>query len=263
MRIHRLLGSALLFFALFLVTSPAFAATPPQRDPQAMNLLSQCASATGARVPIGDVRASGNMTAVLEGDALRPIAVKIKGYDRLRQDVTYSDRTEAAVINKGDGWSVSGGTSRHMADWVSHYQRPDYFPALMCSAEAAREDMSIVYVGLEQLNGSSVHHIKIFAAPLGRYKDVDDFQASISEFHLYLDSESFLPRATKHFVFSPATAANRSDWLTVYSDYRSVSGVQMPFKSECFISGQKALSIQFTDISINANVPDSDFQKNN
>lgn len=264
MRTIHLRESAWLFFAVLLVlVTPAFAAPAPQRDPQALALLDQCATAMGARTPISDVRASGTMIAVLEGDSADAITITEKGYDRLRQDVTYSDHTDTSIFNKGEGWSGSGNASRPMADWISRYQRPDYFPALICTAEMAREDMSMVYVGLEQLNGVSVYHIKIFAAPRGKFKDVDNFEAEISEFHLYLDSQSLLPRASKHFIFSPAAAVNHSDWLTVYSDYRSVSGVQMPLKSECFLAGQKVYSVQFSEISINTNVPDSDFQKGN
>jgi len=258
--------SSLLSFAVTLLltqqTTPSLPTPAPASDPQAISLLQQCAKSLGPTSGVQDIAMSGTMTRTMNENTQVPFSYQTKGYSQLRQEITFADHSEILLVSGGQGSFNSAGVARQpLPVWVTYYQRPDFFPALICNAEITRSDTVIFYLGVETVAAGSVHHIVISAAPLGKNPDVDADQTAISAFHVYLDTQTLRVVATKHFVFSPDTSANRSDWQTFYSDYRSVGSILVPYHMECFIAGQKYFMIDLTTTTVNNGLSDSEFSQ--
>ena len=78
------------------------------------------------------------------------------------------------------------------------------------------------------------------------------------EVKLFLDAVTGLPlkkRYSAELMGSPGQVDE------VYSDYREIGGVKVPFKVTLFSDGKKVGDLKITDVKINTNVEDSVFKK--
>ena len=75
-------------------------------------------------------------------------------------------------------------------------------------------------------------------------------ESLISEYHLWIDQQSFVVLKTATYLFSPNAIENRSLWETFYSEYRTVNGILMPFHLDNFLSGQSFSTTTFSSIRI-------------
>jgi len=75
---------------------------------------------------------------------------------------------------------------------------------------------------------------------------------------LYLDAATKLPVKK---VYTAAFMGPPGEIEEIYSDYREVSGVKLPFKTQVFQNGQKRAEQTTTELKINPGVPNSAYQK--
>jgi len=233
---------------------------PPQRDPQAVLLLALCSSAMGTVGPTDTFLATGQ---IFYAGGQRPagaIVLKSSGVDRARRETNNAEGQQVSVVNGTKGHASQTGHSTKFPHWQMKYARPEHIPAALCKLDLARPRMSVIYLGLELLGSGSVHHIQFFIPAPELVNKVERFEPLISDFHVYLDAQTFSVVKTKSFAFSPNAIENHSDWETYYSDYRAVSGVLMPFRICNFTAGQKLWDIVFTSVQANVPVTASDFE---
>jgi hypothetical protein len=228
-----------------------------KRDSQAVDLLVGCSAAMGSPGAQTTAYATGSRQSASLDESPSPLALKSLGHDKTRWDL--DSGRETTLLRARNGTAVRGGEVTPLAPWQVKYSRPEHFPALLCSTDLRRENMEIAYMGLEAVGEVPAHHLRISAAPQGNSKRADEIEAIISEYHLYLDTQSLVLLRTKRFVFSPEAIENRSDFETLYADYRRVDGVLMPFRITNFIAGEKLWDITFRTIQLNSGVSDSDF----
>ncbi|MGE5570433.1 MAG: M16 family metallopeptidase [Rhodospirillales bacterium] len=75
---------------------------------------------------------------------------------------------------------------------------------------------------------------------------------------IYFDAATNLPVKK---VYTAAFMGPPGEIEEVYSDYREVSGVKLPFKTQVFQNGQKRAEQTTTELKINPGVPDSAYRK--
>ncbi len=75
---------------------------------------------------------------------------------------------------------------------------------------------------------------------------------------LYLDAKTNLPLKK---VYTAALMGPPGEVEEIYSDYREVSGLMLPFKTVILQSGKKRAEQAVTELKINPNVPDSAYGK--
>jgi len=243
---------------LFVKTSSAQGSSP-QRDSQALDLLARCASAMGSPGPETTVSSSGTIIPFNSVDASEAVVLKSKGDASMRWEIQHANGLETIVLSQGHGKSTRGAISSRLPGWHVRYSRQEHFPALLCALEAHRPNMDIVYVGLEQVGGTSAHHIRISAAASGKSKVADTAERIISEFHIFLDARSLTVVKTMHYIFSPDAIENHSVLESYYNDYKPVANVSMPFTITHVLAGQKVQEIRFDKIELNTAIDDSDF----
>ncbi len=224
-----------------------------QRDPQALSLLSQCGAAMGADL-ITDSYATGTVTESDLGAPVGTIISQTKGF-KTRNDISTPNGQQSFVAGDGTGWLLRGGKKANAPRAAVAYSRPEYVPALSCVIDVLRPNMSVRYLGLEKSGTSSVYHIEFNVPPSGE----DNTETLLSDFHVYLDQQTFLVVKTSILVFDPNALENHSVWETYYGNYRPMSGALVAFHVENFLAGQKVNDIVFTDIQINHGVSDAIF----
>lgn len=229
------------------------------RDAQAITLLNQCATAMGSPIAQSTFLASGHLVPANTDDPPMAVTVRSKGDTQLRWDRSLADGQESLVFQRGGGSIKRGDHQSRMAPWLTEYSRPEHFPALVCGSELQRQGMDILYVGLENVGSSTVHHIRVSAAARGQSQRADAARRLMSEFHIYLDPTSSFVWKTKRFAFSPDALENRSDLETYYTDYRQVNGVWMPFTLAKYLDGQKLHDVTFDSVELGVALSDADF----
>jgi hypothetical protein len=253
-----------LFFIVLFAASPAFAQRPQTktshlvaitRDTTAIGLIQQSLTAMGL-VASATVRTLSVGTITFADGNANQLKVETIGTDRIRHDIV--DTQFTSVSNAGTGFQLVSGERQTLLPWVTKYQRPDHLPSLSLMADYPNSNLQIQYLGLEGVNGNLAHHLRLSMIPTdGTPPEIEDL---VSEVHIYIDPASFMVVRIRTFDFSPLTPQNRSAVDTDFSDYRQQDGAQVPFHLIRYIAGQKRSEIAFTSISLNALVPDSDFQ---
>jgi hypothetical protein len=248
-------------FAIFFPSSALKAQQIPpttvlaQRDAQALTVLTQSLSAMG-------VVNTTNQTTLAVGTATypdgtsKPVRMETIGNNRIRHDVGTNDFT--FVSNAWAGYLIIQGQKQPLRSWVTAYQRPEHIPGLSLMSDYQNANLQLRYVGLENINGSPAHHLRLSMLPTDNTpQDIADL---ISEFHVWIDQSSLLVVKTTHFDFSPEAIENRTPVDVFYSDYRQINGSTLPFHLTRWIANQVQMDIQFSTISLTAAVSATDFQ---
>jgi len=239
------------------------AQTPSQpltRDSQALTLLAQCSQSMGLVGPDAAFEATGQITSLLHTDGPFQITVELEGQTEMRRSVSFSEGQQIYIVNNGSVHATSGSANIPIAPWQENYFRPDYIPALACSIDIARPQMNVIYHGIETLGSSQAYHIEFFAPAQSLPGGSVTLDPIISEFHVWLDSQSLTVVRTKRFMFSPDAIENHSDWDTYYTDYHPVAGVLMPFRVQHFLAGKLLEDITFANFQMTSGFATQDFQ---
>ena len=206
--------------------------------------------------PNADLRTVATGTITDARGQEQPILVETAGVDRIRHDI--GNGHFVFVSNSGRGFLEINGAKQPLRSWAAQYKRPENLPALSLMTEFTNPNLQIKYIGEEKIGAQTAHHIRLSMLPEdGFLPEVED---RLSEFHIYIDRVSLNVIRTTHFDFSPETAANRSPVDIVFSDYRTQDGAQVPFHMTRYLAGHKDSEINFTSISLNAVISDSDFR---
>ncbi len=249
-------GVSLFLLAAF---SPfqSFAQQPsaPQRDPLALSVIAQSLETMGL-TPSLNLRTLSQGSITYADQDIKAISIETAGVDRFRSNIGANERS--FVANAGNGFMLKQGSRYKVQSWMTQYKRPDHLPGLAIMAAYLNPQIQIIYVGLESVNGSPAHHLQMSVIPV----DGTSVQMAnlISEFHVYIDQVSLLIVKTKTFDLSPETPDNRTLVENFFSNYQNPDGTQLPFQVISFVAGHQYSEIDFTSISLNASIPDSDFQ---
>jgi hypothetical protein len=128
-----------------------------------------------------------------------------------------------------------------------------FFPALSSLGNFANSASVFSYVGKETWNGLSVHHLRVYSSSVA-LKDL----APLSTMDFYLDPGSFLPLGISFKTHSDTDMRNDIFTEILFADYRSVNGVQVPFRIQRHLGGQ-VLDLTVTGVNFNSGVSDSTF----
>ncbi len=253
----RLVGRAPFVLASVLISTSMAAQQAPQRDPQALAILTQSQAAMASSLAaIQDALAQG--TIAFADGRTGTLTIKSKGSDRLRHEVNVDGRQTVVVTNRGKGHTILGGVRRPLPLWVAAYQRPDHIPALSRLSDFVQPNAKIAYLGLVEVAGRPAHHIRLSASPTdGTPAEIEEI---ISEFHVFVDAQSGLLVKTMGYDFSPEIIENRTPVETYYTDYRSLGGLLIPYHLSRHVRGQKFYEITLTNVALNVGLADTEFE---
>ncbi len=250
-------------FLLSLLFPSALAAQqpPPQRDPQALTILSQSCAVMG--VALGQASVTGSLargTVTIHGknqDQQKSIVIKTKGSSKVRYETPEGTNTLVFVINQGNGWYTRGGSIRRVP--YAQSQRADiwHMPILSRVVIGGSRILSIEYRGLVPFGVSTAHSIAIIEEPpFGRTRSQPQTNDTIL---VFVDSHSLLPLAVRYlWVRDDATKTTEVQEYE-FSDYQRIATVLVPFTVTHTIEGFVSSQIRFSEIQFNVGILDAEF----
>jgi hypothetical protein len=244
---------------LFLV----LAISPPICIAQAHDqeaILRACGKAMGGNQQV-DFIAEGSLQ-MANAETAQHVLIKTRGLESFRMERGESGQAEVSIISRGRGARHGAAPKTAMSRQDTAYFKADHLPAFMCAISPVKDGMQLSYVGEDIVGGRPTFHLKLNAIPKGRNAHADLIESLISEFHLFIDQQSFVVLKSAKYVFSPTAIENRSWWETLYSDYRPVNGIQMPFRLETLVAGQPFSTTTFSTIT-NVTLSNQDFEEAN
>ena len=253
-----------LFVCSFLAVSLVLPAASQQPTPQALQLLQQALKALGITSPVTDITLSGTAHYVAGSDDETGTAtLKALGTGASRVDLNLSSGPRSEIINisstKPTGsWSGPDGVAHKVADHNALLADPTWFFPVFPISRGLAAGITTTYVGLETHNGQSVQHLSVIQQAAGPAQSVPLIQ-HLSQIELYLDSATFLPVALDFNVHPDDNAALDIPIDVRFSDYRNVSGVQVPFHVQKFLNNSPVLDLQFQTVTLNSGLSASDF----
>ena len=136
-----------------------------------------------------------------------------------------------------------------------------FFPALLVAGLVQDTSYSVTYAGVEDLNGTSVHHFQTVRTLPGQGDaGAMELLRQLTTFDLYVDASTFLPVALEFNTHPHDNALQDLPVRIGFSDYRSAGGVVTPFHLQKFLQRTLLLDVSVTSVVTNAGLPPSDFQ---
>ena len=279
---HGLLAVVFSGTLAFGQASPSNPTPPvPVRDPQAVTLLSQAlARLKSSPLAVTDVTLTATAaytagsdhetgTATLEAASGGSHGTVSVPWDMSRV-VLNLDNGERQEIRNGraGAWIGTDGAANSMAlhnCWVD----ADWFYPLLTLESTAADPTASVTSGASSASAEDSHSresgnpnlIEILLSRVlpGQSAAVATEIQKLSTIHLYLDASTFLP-VEIDFNVHPDRDANRDIPVEIeYSDYRSVSGVLVPYHIQKYVQHSLLLDLHVNSASVNSGLTASEF----
>jgi hypothetical protein len=262
------LSHGLVLLAVVLLAGSVFGQTQtagqaPASDPQALALASQAIAGLTGGASLRDVTLTGTETHIAGSlTETSPVTLKAMGTDNARVDrqlsTTFEIRTNLSGIPAGS-WTGADGASHLMAEQNCWTDAAWFFP-VFSSAFSFNKDVRLAYVGLETLSDVSVQHIRASRVAFDKSGNPVAMIAGWSQVDAYLDAQSLLPIDVRFNVYPDNDTNVRIPVEIIYSDYRVVNGIHVPFHIQKYLQNVLNLDLTITSATFNSGLSSSNFQ---
>lgn len=235
-------------------TSPAW-----QPSPQAPAIVQDMASATGwnaVNLP-ADAQAIGILT-IEDGSSPEtfPVTLSAKGCRLFRSDVQFSDGIHSTIVNQDSAAAITPATTQVLPSFsalsINSFEVPFFcLPSVLAAA-------NLSFAGTESVAGQSAYRIEINPIVSSTDPLVGSRQTA-GELTLWISTASGMPVQLRSRLVAPYSAAVSVDVLRVFSDFRVVSGIAVPFQQQQFTQGRLRSTLRLSSVVFNMGVPDSAF----
>ena len=204
----------------------------------------------GGLPSIADSRATGSLTLASNPSSALPIVLESQGTHKARTAVQRANGTSLRIMNGGAaGLQRSDGSARTLLSKNSIGERITYIPALSLLSEFQNANVEVTL-------GSAPNTFTLSCVPDSAKAD---FYRTATKTTYAVDSASGLIISMEITNFAEEDPASGVPEKTVFSDYRLVSGVMVPFHQTSYMNGKLQFDLTLTSVGFNVGVPDSDF----
>lgn len=255
-------------FACLLIAglTTAYAATKQYQvtvDPQALLVAKAAFTAMGGTQAIAqyqDSLASGTATIYTGGTSVSyPITVKSKGLRETRVELQTPKGMNVRIANQGQAAILRpDGSTKTLDSNNTFHEHIDHIPVLSVLCEFATGNVNLLYKGTAQVQGQTESVIEIAFVP-----NLDPVQgpvfASKGRTVFFINQSTGFVDKTQSATFyegNPNKTYNEEVYL---ADYRFVNGLLIPFRQTVFVDGTLDTDLQFTSVTLNVGLRDSDF----
>jgi hypothetical protein len=249
----------------FLSCSVFSQTTAPASDPQAVALAAQAVSAVLGKQAVQDLTLTGSFTWGTGSSDEGTVTLKALGSGESRIDFAFANGTRTEIRDASTGvplgkWIAQDGKSGTFASQNTMTDAAWFFPALGSLADGSKIVLS--YVGLEARNGQSVQHLRSYIYQSSTSPEPTLSIQQLSTMDFYLDASTSLPVAVV-FNQHPDNNARVNIPIEVdYSDYRSVSGINVPMHLQKLMNGAPLLDVTLRTVAFNSGLNLSEFSVN-
>jgi hypothetical protein len=253
------------FLALFaLIAHFALAQQTAPTSTQGAAVLKQSLAALAGNTTITDVTLAGTARRIAgSDDETGTVTGKALAAGATRMDLNLSSGLRIEIMNISvspvGSWSGPDAVAHSIADHNLLLVDPAWFFPLFPFSRGLAAGYAATYIGQETRNGKAVQHIAIVQTSGVQPPAVTPLVAHLSQMDFFLDVATLLPVAAT-FNIHPDNDAGRDFPIEVqFSDYRNVSGAQIPFHVQKFLNNGLILDLQFSSAAINTGLPATDF----
>jgi len=205
-----------------------------------------------------DSRAVGSLTLYATEQKSFPITLKTKGTSEARTEVQLSDGVNTLIVNQGQAVVEHGGQLRkllanNMVGW-----QPRHLPALSLLSRYNDANASVEHLESESVSGSAADVVAISFSPSSDPVLLKHFQR-MSRTTFAVDQGSGLVTRVKYPVFLENSPRDQREVQILYSDYRAVQGIMVPFHQTRYVDGKIREELQLQSIEFNVGLQDSEF----
>jgi hypothetical protein len=250
------------FFSFFLLCSFLSAQTNPnhQKDPQALAVVQQALLA-GNAASVQDLTASGTIAYYWgSGEVQGSAHVVALGADKFRIDTSIAGGTRSWWVGAGNGQlrDTDGKISRIPYENTLNLGALT-FPLLRLSSLAQNTRFGLKYICKQTVDNADQFHLAINDSKESKQQP-GAFSHNLQNADVFIDAASsrvFRIEDQTHPVGRPDINLPHA---IVYSDYRKVNGVDVPFSISEYIGKARTWTLQLSQVSFNSGVSDSEFQ---
>jgi hypothetical protein len=261
------------FIAGQTLAGPPQTPTPqtPTASVQPSTLLQQSLAALVGNTTLSDVTLTGTARRIAgSDDETGSATLKAAANGSSRLDLSFASGNFTEVSNlfgaiPAGSWSGPDNVSHPLAFHNLIAETAWFSPNLAIARRLSPTALPLgnkfvaTYVAHEMLNGQAVEHIAVSqSAPTAEPRGELTF-AQLSQVDFYLDSTTLLPAAISFNVHPDNNALLDLPVQVLFSDYRSASGIQVPFHVQKFLNNSLIFEVQFDSIAINSGLPTSSF----
>lgn len=258
-RLVPLLAAALLVSLPARTQQPSVSNSPaPQRDPQAVSAIQDSLRAMGAAslAAIQDTEIQAQVSSP-NGDAsvTSTVTLRTLGTRFLRVDASSADGTAVSTMNDTEAWmKVGTGDAEFVPLQSIGAGGITQVPLLSILSDWNLPGMRIGYVGLEKLDTSTVHHVRVTPAlEDGLPRELE------SPCEIYIDQQSLFVLKLIYPVRPPADLKQIVLMEVGYQDYKVVSGIVVPHRIAYTIHGQLIEEYKISSFTVNRGIQKSEF----
>jgi hypothetical protein len=230
---------------------------------QAPALLQSAFAVLVGANPLTDVTLTGTARRIAGSDDESGTATlkAVSGASRLDLSLPSGQRSEfrnASGNTPAGTWSGPDGVSHDIAFHNLLTEPAWFFPPFAVARGLTNSSYLVTYVGSETKDSLAVQHLSISQQPANS-SNAAALLPHLSQVDLYLDSSTLLPVVMSFSIHPDDNALLDIPAEIRFSDYRSVSGVQVPFHVQKLLNNGLILDLQFQSAILNSGLSASTF----
>lgn len=244
------------------ISVPAQTSTT-QSSAQALTLLQNSLVALTGGQSISDITLSGTARRVVgTSDEFGTANYKaISGANRLDLSLSGGARTEIANSTSAaptGNWSGPDGVS-HPTALHNLSNQASISPLFTLAALISAQNFVITSVGQETKSGHTVYHLSASQQFPQMAAKTAAVEQHLTQIDMFLDVSTSLPVALDFSTHPDNDAGLDIPVELLFSDYRLVSGAQIPFRVQKFLNNSLLLDLQFNNAQLNSGLSATTF----
>jgi hypothetical protein len=227
-----------------------------QQQQSGVGWAMQAMQALTGGVRVTSVRETGTVTRTSGGDREQgSITLESSGLMTSRVSLSLPGGTVSETRTWQNGthagtWIGFDGVPHPMTGHNCGTDAVWFFPALSLLADYADPNLVFADLGEVPYQSGSVEHIQLYRTATGLSQDELQILAQMSTVDFYIDSRTYLPVAMAFAIHADGNFSVNIPVMVVYTGYRAVNGVQVPFQVNKDINGSRLLQILITNASL-------------
>jgi hypothetical protein len=254
-------------FISFVLGIPIFAqqstTATPQSSPEALLLLQKSLAALTGSQSITDITLSGTARHIAGSDDETGTATyqAISGANRL--DLTLAGGSRSQIVNSttdppAGSWSGPDGVS-HPTALHNLMNQCTIFPAFTFASLTSTQHLALELIGQETNDGRLVYHLSASQQFPQMSKKTASLTQHLTRIDIFLESSTLIPVALEFNTHPDNDAGLDIPVELLFSDYRSINNVQIPFHVQEFLNNTLIFDLQFASAQLNSGLSASLF----
>lgn len=248
-----------------------------ERDPQSVEILQRTIQANGGlqlATSIRDITENGEISFYWAHQASGPVTIQMLGGNHFRLEGDLTGKKIVWIAASGTGVQMKGERKVPLGPKEAVNLEGLTFPLVHIASALLDTTTSVSFVGIERRSNRSTYKIRIKgqlglatakeSAPVEKDLLIDALTFTIVGFEDHPYPIQRLPRFQEKAPNSETRTERDNDTTRLrevdFSDFRAVSGVQVPFSITTKIHGQKIMNIQLSDVVFNTGIDPEQFQ---